>query len=206
MEIQEQPYANESPNDDHAPRRPGNSLIISPIVRLGKIATNAFSDVRSLVHKNLTVAHHDGVVLPDEINDAIGKLKKIIQRSRETLAVAHTVILPVNLFPDTVTVDRTRITIVKRTFFWSADVVSIGIDDILNVSTSVGPFFGSLTISSRVMNSTDHYEIDYFWRKDAIYLKHVIQGYTIARRNNIATDELTRDQLIETLIELGREA
>jgi hypothetical protein len=137
--------------------------------------------------------------------DTINNLKKVVKQSREVLCQANTVILPMNLFPDTVTVDRTRITIVKRTFFWSSNVISISIDDVLNVSTSVGPFFGSLTVSSRVMNSTDHFQIDYFWRKDALYLKHIIQGYVIDQQNNITTDQLTRDQLIETLLELGKE-
>jgi hypothetical protein len=141
----------------------------------------------------------------DQVNHTIDNLKKVVKQSREILALANTVILPMNIFPDTVMVDRTRITIVKRTFFWSADVISISIDDVLNVSTSVGPFFGSVNISSRVMNSTDHFQINYFWRKDAMHLKHIIQGYVIAHQNGIATDQLSCDQLIETLLELGKE-
>lgn len=211
------------------------SLIRMPVKMLGKIACRTVKDVRKFIqNEHLPILRPAQLALaanadprgsasdttsgagPDSASasaassqapaiDTINNLKKVVKQSREVLCQANTVILPMNLFPDTVMVDRTRITIVKRTFFWSANVISISIDDVLNVSTSVGPFFGSLTISSRVMNSTDHFETDYFWRKDALYLKHIIQGYVIAHQNNIATDQLTREQLIETLLELGKE-
>lgn len=133
-------------------------------------------------------------------------LRKIVQKSHQLLVNAQTVILPMNLFPDSVTVDRTKVTITKRTFFWTSSVISIRIEDVLNVGCSTGPIFGSLIISSRVMNSTDHYEIDYFWRKDAIYLKQLIQGYVIAQHNQIETSNLSRRELIKTLLELGNDS
>jgi hypothetical protein len=132
-------------------------------------------------------------------------LRKIIRKSHQLLVSAQTVILPMNLFPDSITVDRTKVTITKRTFFWTSSVISIRIEDVLNVACSTGPIFGSLIISSRVMNSTDHYEIDYFWRKDALYLKQLIQGYVIAQHNQIETSHLNRRDLIKTLLELGND-
>jgi len=133
-------------------------------------------------------------------------LRKIVRKSHQLLASAQTVILPINLFPDSVTVDRTKVTLTKRTFFWSSSVISIRIEDVLNVACSTGPIFGSLTVSSRVMNSTDHYEIDYFWRKDALYLKQLIQGYVIAQHNQIETSHLNRRELVKTLLELGSDS
>lgn len=133
-------------------------------------------------------------------------LQKIVRKSHQLLASAQTVILPINLFPDSVTVDRTKVTITKRTFFWSSSVISIRIEDVLNIACSTGPIFGSLIISSRVMNSTDHYEIDYFWRKDALYLKQLIQGYVIAQHNQIETSHLKREELIDTLLDLGNDS
>ena len=130
-------------------------------------------------------------------------LQHLVHRSHEVLMYARTVVLPMNLFPDSVSVDRTKVTIQKRTFFWSSQVISIRIEDVLNVSANYGPFFGSIMVSSRVMNSTDHYEVNYLWRKDAIALKHIIQGYVIAQHNNIDVSHLKKDELIKTLIELG---
>jgi len=131
-------------------------------------------------------------------------LKKIVTLSHEVLMSANT-IFPMTLFPSSVTVDRTKITITKRDFFWSADVLSIRVEDVLNVQASVGPFFGSLTIASRVMSTVDHFQIRHLWRQDAIRLKRIIQGYVIAQHNQIDTSHLDRTELVETLVELGQD-
>lgn len=133
------------------------------------------------------------------------ELKKIVSQSHEVLMAANTV-FPITLFPDTVTVDRTKVTITRRDFFWSSDVMSIRIEDVLNVSATVGPLFGSLTVASRVMSTIDHFKINHFWRNDAIRLKHIIQGYVIAQHNNIDTAHLNKKDLVETLIELGHDS
>jgi len=133
------------------------------------------------------------------------ELQKIVTQSHEVLMVANTV-FPITLFPDTVTVDRTKVTITRRDFFWSSDVMSIRIEDVLNVSASVGPLFGSLTVASRVMSTIDHFQINHFWRNDAIRLKHIIQGYVIAQHNKIDTAHLSRKELIDTIVELGQDS
>jgi len=132
-------------------------------------------------------------------------LRAIASRSHEVLMTANTV-FPMTLFPDTVTVDRTKVTITRRDFFWSSDVLSIRIEDVLNVEVSVGPLFGSLTVASRVMSTTDHFQIKHLWRSDAMRLKRIIQGYVIAQHNNIDTSHLDKKELIETLMELGHDA
>jgi hypothetical protein len=132
-------------------------------------------------------------------------LRKVVKESSQVLASARTV-FPMTLFPDSVIVDRSKITIIKRDFFWTSRVISIQIEDILNVEAGVGPFFGSLTIASRVMSSVDHFRIDYFWRDDAIYMKHLIQGYVIAKHNNVEVSELSKEELIEMLTDLGEDS
>ncbi len=182
---------------------------------LGSIATKytQMSDTQSITNHEIKVPSAEKI-LGNTIQRAKGTksstieqtqrkdLKKLVARSHETLMSANTV-FPMTIFPDTVTVDRTKITITRRDFFWSSDVMSIRIEDVLNVSASVGPLFGSLTIASRVMSTIDHFRINHFWRKDAIRLKHVIQGYVIAQHNRIDTAHLNKKELIETLIELG---
>ncbi len=132
-------------------------------------------------------------------------LASVLERSNQVLVQANTV-FPLTLFPDTVVLDRTKLTVVKRTFFLSEDVMSIRIEDILNVSATMGPLFGSITIATRVMSSTDHFTIKNMWRDDAQRMSHMIQGYVIARHNNIACDHLSFDELVHTLKELGHES
>ncbi|HEY1085361.1 MAG TPA: hypothetical protein VGE34_01380 [Candidatus Saccharimonadales bacterium] len=187
-------------------------LLIRQSRKMGGLATRTYDITKEFLKKDVTTLNPSN---PDTIlfgkrlkqkTDERSDIRSLVRRSHEVLASVRTVILPVNLFPDTITVDRTKITIHKRTFFWSAQVISIRIEDILNVACSVGPLFGSLTISSRVMNSTDHFEINYFWRKDALYMKQLIQGYFIAQHDAIETGQLSRQELIETLLELGSDS
>ncbi len=180
---------------------------------IGKTALNSFLSFGNLLHKEVIanpmeqiILHNQSKIKEVEVkkNDALKKLHKIVSKSNEILATA-TAVFPFELFPDSITLDRTKVTITKRSFFWSAEVVSIRIEDILNISTGLGPFFGSITIASRVMSSVDHFTIDYFWRKDAIRIKHIIQGYVIAHHNNIEVSHLSKKEMIGMLSELGHD-
>ena len=187
-------------------------LLVRQSKKLGGVATKTFDDIKTVLNyeipmppanrfiKSITHGHKAKPVRADVRE--IAELKKMVKKSHEVLAKARTV-FPVTLFPDDVILDRMKITIIKRDFFWSSSVISIQVRDILNVSTSVGPLFGSLTIASRVMNSIDHFEINYLWRGDAVQLKNMIQGYAIAKHSNIDTDHLSKVELVDMLSDLG---
>lgn len=133
--------------------------------------------------------------------DNLERLKEVVAHSHEVITQAKTA-LPI-LFPHEIILDRTKITIIKRNFFWSSDVISIRIEDVLNVSGSVGPMFGSVTIASRVMSTVDHFEVGSFWRSDATRMIRIIEGYLIARQNGVPTDHLSCEELAVTLYEIG---
>lgn len=165
--------------------------------KLGQTATGALNDAARGARQIFgQQPSQDGTPVQD-----IDELKKVVAHSHEVLASAKTVI-PF-LFPHEIVLDRTKITIIKRNFFWSSDVLSIRIEDILNVSASTGPLFGSVTVASRVMSTVDHFEIDRFWRADATRMKQIIQGYLIARQNGISTDHLSCKELADTLYDLS---
>lgn len=206
--------------DDRQQRISPYNLLMRQSRKMGRFATRTYDVTKEFLKKDVTTLNP---VSPDRIlfgkkfdtakaaKEAVrvkkdkDDIRAAVRKSHETLATVKTVILPMNLFPDHITVDRTKITITKRTFFWSEQVISLRVEDILNVSCSVGPLFGSVTVSTRVMNSTDHFEVNYLWRSDALYVKQLIQGYYIAQHNQVEIQHLPRDELIETLLELGSE-
>lgn len=207
------------------PRLPRSyNFLIQLSRRMGTVATKSsiVNDVRAFMNQEIKISPSEnisGTALPKltvakpqdsqssaqaKTQQKVGDLKKIVSQSHEVLMSANTV-FPVTIFPDTVTVDRTKVTITRRDFFWSSDVLSIRIEDVLNVQAAVGPLFGSLTIASRVMSTVDHFQIKHLWRNDAIRLKQIIQGYVIAQHNKIDTSHLNKRDLIETLLELGHD-
>jgi len=191
-------------------------MLVRQSKKLGQVATKAFHDVKIILQKEVTMPSAEQFIgnfphlsradakKEKELEDA-DKLKKMVKRSHQMLAGSRTV-FPMTLFPDSIIVDRSKMSIIKRNFFWSSNVISFQIEDVLNVSCAVGPLFGSLTIASRVMSSVDHFTINYLWRGDAIFMKHLIQGHIIAKNNKLETDKLSRKEMVEMLCELGADS
>jgi hypothetical protein len=140
-----------------------------------------------------------------EKRQATEKLVKVIGDAHDVLVRATTV-FPLTLFPDTLTVDRTKLTITHRDFFNSAEVLSITVEDLLNITANVGPFFGSIKISTRFFDPDKPYTVDHFWRADALKIKRIVQGYIIARKKNVDCSALPTAELAKTLDELGKVA
>jgi hypothetical protein len=191
-------------------------MLVRQSKKLGQVATHAIHDVKNILHKEVTMPSAEQIIgnfphlsrtdakKEKELEEA-DKLKKLVKRSHQVLASSRTV-FPMTLFPDSIVVDRSKVSIIKRNFFWSSNVISFQIEDVLNVSCSVGPLFGSLTIASRVMSSVDHFTINYLWRADAMFMKHLMQGHIIAKNNKLETDKLTRNEMVEMLCELGADS
>lgn len=136
--------------------------------------------------------------------EAQRELAKAVGGAQEILASATTV-FPFTLFPDTVTVDRTKLTLAHRAFFGIAEVVSIRVEDILNVMANVGPFFGSLQVSTRYFDSNTHkpYTVNWLWRKDAQRIKRILQGYIVAKKEKVDCSALSAKELATMLDRLG---
>jgi hypothetical protein len=131
------------------------------------------------------------------------ELSSVIQAAQEPLITATTV-FPFTLFPDTVVVDREKLTVAHRIFFQVAEVLSIRIEDILNVTADVGPFFGSLKLSTRFFDKSKPYNVNYLWREDALKIKRIMQGYIIATQKGIDCSALSSPELAKLLDELGQ--
>jgi hypothetical protein len=151
--------------------------------------------------------HHLRVPLSNLVTtpriEAEAKLEKAIGDAHDVLLRATTV-FPLTLFPDTVSLDRTKLTITKRGFWNAGQVMSIRIEDLLNIEADVGPFFGSLKIATRFFDPGKPYVVDHFWRADALKVKRIVQGYLIARKDGVDCSSFSSEELATKLDELGR--
>lgn len=134
----------------------------------------------------------------EELVDAIGNSQDVLVRAKT--------VFPFKIFPTIVSVDRTKITITEREMFKSGEVLSIRIEDVLNVTVHVNPFLGSIKISSRFFNPEKPYVVDCLSRADALRIKRIVQGYLIARQQEIDTSNLPTKELTIMLDELGKVA
>lgn len=112
---------------------------------------------------------------------------------------------PFTPFPDTLTVDRHKITLARRHFFGSADITSIQIADILNVVAHVGPFFGSLDIFTKFY-AKKPLKVIYLSRADAVNVKRILQGYIASLNEGIDCSDLSKEELLKHLYTIGKGA
>lgn len=188
--------------NDSSSRRSPYDVLMQQSRKMGTFATRTFDVTKEFLASDVSRLHPDALLFSQRAASR-KELASFVQKSHEILASVKTFPLPQNIFPDSIILDRAKLTITTRSFFWNHQTISVRIEDILSVAASTGPFFGSIIVSIRVMNSTDHYEIDALWRRDAIYLKGIIEGYMIAHHNGLNTADMSKDELVETLLELG---
>lgn len=129
------------------------------------------------------------------------KLDGIIEGSQHNLFTAKSVIL-FKLVADSIKIDRQKLTIVHNEFLMSSQTASTPIKDITNVQADAGPFFGNITITSKhFLNNTQ--TIHLLRRTDTQKIQRLIQGFMIAHRARIDTDEINDKDLLPMLLRLG---
>lgn len=131
------------------------------------------------------------------------KLTNLAEGASDNLFIAKTV-FPFVLFADTIKIDRQKITIVHNDFFWKSQTASTEIKNIMNIAADVGPLFGSITITSKhFQNNTQ--TIRYLKRSDVATAQRLLQGFMIAQRAKIDTDDIDKEHLLILLNDLGQE-
>lgn len=134
-------------------------------------------------------------------DDEKNKLEEVAEESHSVLAKARTV-FPFTLFPDTITIDRHKLTIVHRAFFEIEQTAAVPIENIKNVEANHGPFFGSLTVTSdHFVNNTQ--TLNYLRRSDAETIQKLVQGAIVAFKESIDISGIPTKKLHELLIDLG---
>lgn len=129
------------------------------------------------------------------------RLTTVAMKSHDILFQANTV-FPFTLFPDSVTIDREKVSFATRFFFGVAQITSIPVRDLLSVEADIGPFFGSVHTASRFF-VTNPKSVKWLRRADAIELQRMLQGYIIAHEQEINCDNIKKDKLIALLNDLG---
>lgn len=131
------------------------------------------------------------------------RLVSLAEGSQDNLFVAKTV-FPFVVFADTLKIDRQKITIVHNDFLRKSQTASTEIKNIMNIQADVGPLFGSITITSKhFLNNTQ--TIKYLRRRDVATARHLLQGFMIAQRAKIDTNNIEKSQLLVLLHNLGQE-
>jgi hypothetical protein len=129
------------------------------------------------------------------------KLRAVVRESH-TILVKAKAVFPFQLFTDTINVDRHKLTIIYRQFWGIEQKVSVPIENIKNIEADLGPFFGTVTVTSDLfINNTQI--VHFLWRDDAKKIQKLVQGMVVAQAEGIDLNKIETKQLREMLIDLG---
>lgn len=134
-------------------------------------------------------------------SDEIDKFEAVLGGSKRVLLKTSS-IFPFDLFPDEITIDETKVSIVYHEFFFSDEVHSITIDMIKDIDVETGPLFATLKIvpdgyPGRPM------ELRFLKKKDAIKARQIIQGLIIARKHGIDPTKIQSEDFLEKIELMG---
>lgn len=136
---------------------------------------------------------------PQEVHE---KLIDITEKAQDVLFEADTV-FPFTLFPDTITLDREKLTVATRTFFRVAKIVSVPVSSVSSAEVDVGPFFGSLHMASKYFVQ-NKYSVNFLPRSAAIKLQRLLQGFIISQEKKIDLTDIEKSDLLMLLGDLGQ--
>src|SRR3989338_7932464 len=72
---------------------------------------------------------------------------ELVRKSNRILATISSHKLPFDFFPDSITIEEGRLTVITRNFFFNSRVHSIDIKDVSNIFINMAPLFAQLVRS-----------------------------------------------------------
>lgn len=126
---------------------------------------------------------NQSAMTPDKEAIANQKLDDLAEKSDSILLKISTV-WPFTFFTHDIIIDTYKVNIVFRNFFWSEQIHSVMIRDVLDIVVETSIFFATLKIVDQgyIENSID---IQYLKRKDAMEARKIIQGLIVAHRQGV---------------------
>lgn len=129
------------------------------------------------------------------------KLDNLLERSNRIIFSTRTV-FPFDFFPDEVTIDETKIQIIKKTFFYTQQTFPILIEDIHNVTASSSLFFAS--VKFEVAGSEENPgDLTFLWNSDAYKIKRIVTGITAAIKEGVDLSAIPTSELKQKLETIG---
>jgi hypothetical protein len=136
------------------------------------------------------------------------KLKTITDRQDKEMMHVKSV-FPFTLFPDTLIIDTTKISIARKQLFATEYVTTIPLKDLADVNLQTFLFLGTLMMkympqsSSPGMNEPIDVRIPNLYREDAIKAKNILKGALVAKSEDIDITKLSPDEIEDVLHKFG---
>lgn len=136
------------------------------------------------------------------------KLQAISERHDIELLRAKTV-FPFTFFQDTIIIDTTKVTIIRKQMFATEHITTIPLKDIADATVQTALFLGTLTVSYMPQASSpgmlspveDH--LTSLRREDAIRAKNILKGVLVAHAEDIDIAKLEPNEILNVIEKFG---
>lgn len=140
--------------------------------------------------------------------EARRKLENIADRHDVEILRAKAV-FPFDLFPDSIIIDTTKVTIVKKQMFATEQVITVPLKDLADVQVQTSLFLASVTIKY-MPHSTNpgmlkpvECQITCLRRADAIRSKNILKGILVAQSEEIDFSKLASEEIVNMIEKFG---
>lgn len=130
------------------------------------------------------------------------KLADLVDVDHQALLICRTV-FPFDLFPDTISIDRNKITISKRFFFYQRSIQSIIVTDLLTIVVEETLLLASLKIVDRLFHQ-DAIEIANLRKGDARKIRWLLEGLIIGKKEKVDFTKISNEELVPKLVQIGK--
>lgn len=137
------------------------------------------------------------------MNDSTQQLKQLAQADSTPLLSFQSV-FPFDLFPDRITIDRNKVTVIRHIFFFESMVQSVLIKDIMTVVVEQSLLFASLQIVDR-MPTRHTLTVVKLPKEEARQARWIIEGLIVSsQQEEMDLSSVPNDVLLPKLIEIGK--
>lgn len=139
------------------------------------------------------------------MNSQDGNVRKLNQMEAGSNEVILRVssYFPLQLFPDSIVVDKNKIDIVHRDFFWTKSVFTILLEDLTTINVFTGPLFATVRFEVRGYEQNPE-PIKHLPVKDAVRLREIVLGLTKATREAVDLTNVDEKGMIKKLRSIGQ--
>jgi hypothetical protein len=136
------------------------------------------------------------------------RFKTITDRHEIEIMRAKSV-FPFTLFPDTLVIDTTKVTIARKQLFATEYVATIPLKDLSDVNVQTVLFLGTLMIrympqsNTPGMNEPVNVRIPNLTRENAMKAKNILKGALVAKAEEIDIAKLAPDEVVDVLEKFG---
>lgn len=131
----------------------------------------------------------------------LNKVQQIIASSPRTLYTAKAV-FPFDLFPDEIRIEESKVNIISKNFFASAQVQTQSFKDIKKVEVETSIIFAKLRLVSWTpVDST--LEISFLKKDEALKARRIIEGLKTLSEQKVDFSKIPTYELIEQVEHLG---